>query len=120
MYAEPQILGGYDMKYFVIVLALIAALVAALMFAPVKDGQPLLNPAQVKSSIDQASGTVSGRQDAWLSEHVDNVLYRWKDSSGAWQYGDRPPPGVAAEVVEKKSVKTVPADPALGIESAEE
>lgn len=108
------------MKYFAIVLALIAALVAALMFVPVKNGQPLLNPARVKSSIDQASGTIVGRQDAWLSEHVDDVLYRWKDSRGNWQYGDRPPPGVAAEVVEKKSVRTVPADPTLGIESVEE
>lgn len=120
MYADPHIWGGYDMKYFAIVLALIAALVAALMFVPVKNGQPLLNPARVKSSIDQASGTIAGRQDAWLSEHVDDVLYRWKDSRGNWQYGDRPPPGVAAEVVEKKSVRTVPADPTLGIESVEE
>lgn len=105
------------MKYFAIVLALIAALVAALMFVPVKDGQPLLDPERVKSSIDQASGAVVGREDAWLAEHVDDVLYRWKDSGGNWQYGDRPPAGVAAEVVEKKSVRAVPADPSLGIES---
>jgi uncharacterized protein DUF4124 len=108
------------MKYFVIVLALIAALVAALMLVPVKNGQPLLDPSRVKSTIDEAGGVVVGRQDAWVDEHVDDVLYRWKDSRGSWQYGDRPPPGVAAEVVEKKSVKTVPADPALSLDGVDE
>ena len=90
------------MKYFLLVIALIAAVVAALLFVPVKNGRPLVGVDQVQDVVEQ-SGIVMG------DEPQAAVLYRWKDSAGKWQYGDHPPPGVPSEMVEAKSVKTVPA-----------
>ncbi|MDF1779678.1 MAG: DUF4124 domain-containing protein [Alcanivoracaceae bacterium] len=101
------------MKYFLLVLALIAALVAALMFVPAKDGKPLLDPERVKATVEQTSDRITERQDGWIDEAEMDVLYRWKDKNGNWQYGDRPPKGVEAEIVKKKSVKTIPADGSL-------
>lgn len=103
------------MKYFLLVIALIAAVVAALLYMPVKDGKPLVDINQVKATIDQAAGTAAGQSDAetdWMADHGD-VLFRWKNSDGQWQYGDRPPAGVQAEMVEKKSIRTVTADQPL-------
>lgn len=101
------------MKYFFIVLALIAAVVLALMYVPVKDGRPLVEPGRVQTTVEQVLGATSGHtldgKDAWLEPAYEEVLYRWQDGDGRWQYGDRPPPGVAAEPVEKKSVETISA-----------
>lgn len=106
---------GDAMKYFLLVIALIAAVVAALLYMPVKDGKPLVDIDQVKATIDQAAGTAGNQGEAeadWMADHGD-VLFRWKNSDGQWQYGDRPPAGVQAEMVEKKSIRTVTADQPL-------
>ena len=98
------------MKYFLLVLALIAAVVAALMFVPVKNGQPLLSSDRVQSMVEDATGQQVPGLDSSSGDGIDqDVMYRWQDSAGRWQYGQRPPPGGAAEEVEKKSIKTVPA-----------
>ncbi len=103
------------MKYFLLVIALIAAVIAAALFVPVKDGKPLVALDQVKATLDQAADAVPVGSNAggdWMADHGD-VLFRWKNSSGQWQYGDRPPAGVEAEMVEKKSIKTVTAEESL-------
>lgn len=99
------------MKYFLLVIALIIAVLAALMFVPVQDGKPLLSPERVKATIEQTGIQMETAVDngGWVDEASLNQWYRWKDSRGNWQYGDRPPAGVVAEPVEKKSVKTVSA-----------
>lgn len=109
------------MKYFLLVIALIIAVVAALMFVPVQNGKPLLSPERVKATIEQTGIQVETAVDsgAWVDEDSLNQWYRWKDSHGNWQYGDRPPAGVVAEPVEKKSVKTVSAgQPLESLEAA--
>ena len=110
-YAVPRKLSGDSpVKYFLLVLALIAAVVAALMFVPVKNGRPLLSPDHVQTMVEDVTGQQVPGLDSRSDDGVDqNVWYRWQDSAGRWQYGQRPPPGVAAEEVEKKSIRTVPA-----------
>lgn len=109
------------MKYFLLVIALIIAVVAALMFVPVQDGKPLLSPERVKATVEQTGIDIESANNmgGWLDGADLNQWYRWKDSRGNWQYGDRPPPGVVAEPVEKKSVKTVSAgQPLESLEAA--
>lgn len=102
------------MKYFLLVVALIIALLAALMFVPVDDGKPLLSPSRVKATLEQTGvQMLDDHPDGWVDEAALNQWYRWKDARGNWQYGDRPPPGVNAEPVEKKSVRTLSADEPL-------
>lgn len=99
------------MKYFLLVIALVIAVLAALMFVPVKDGRPLLSPERVKATIEQTGIQMDAGGDSggWVDEAELNQWYRWKDRHGNWQYGDRPPTGVVAEPVEKKSITTVSA-----------
>lgn len=103
------------MKYFLLVIALLVAVVAALLYVPVKDGRPLVDINQVRATLDQGVAGLPGKEaadDDWMADHGD-VLFRWKGSTGQWQYGDRPPAGVKAEMVEKKSIKTLTADEPL-------
>lgn len=103
------------MKYFLLVIALLVAVVAALLYVPVNDGRPLVDIKQVQATLDQSVAGLPGDDVAdgdWMADHGD-VLFRWKDSAGKWQYGDRPPVGVKAEMVEKKSIKTLTADEPL-------
>lgn len=96
------------MKYFVGVILLAAAVVAALLYVPVENGKPLLDAEDVSATLDKSLQAVK-QGDAGMDD-PGAVLYRWKDSSGNWQYGDTPPAGVAAEPIEKKEVKTVSGD----------
>ena len=94
------------MKYFLIIIALVVAVAAALMYVPVKDGKPLLSPDQVKATLDSAGTQLP---ETVLTEETDVLptMFRWRDSKGNWQYGDRPPPGVEAEPVEEKGVQSI-------------
>lgn len=88
------------MKYFLLVVALIVAVVLAAMFVPIKDGKTLLDPDALKSAMTDLSGSpMSGEQADESDLPEAGGMYRWRDSSGGWQYGDRPPPGVQAEPV---------------------
>ena len=103
------------MKYFLLGIAWLVAGVAALLYVPVKDGRPLVDIKQVQATLDQSIAGLPGEDAAdgdWMADHGD-VLFRWKDSGGQWQYGDRPPAGVKAEMVEKKSIKTLTDDDPL-------
>ena len=56
---------------------------------------------------------------AW-STLASAVVYKWVDAQGKTQYGDRPPDGVHAEVVEGLGRDSRPAaSPAAGSQSAE-
>ncbi|MEE4251362.1 MAG: DUF4124 domain-containing protein [Alcanivoracaceae bacterium] len=90
------------MKYFLLVIALAAAVVAALMYVPMENGQPLLHPDRFRQGVADATGLLS-------SEPQDELpaMYRWRDSSGNWQFGQVPPPGVVAEPMEQKEIRTM-------------
>lgn len=94
--------SGGMMKYLLIIVALIVAVLAALMYVPVKDGKPFLDPKAVEKILDNPEQLMDSPAEVLQSEPVA-TMYRWKDSSGNWQYGDRPPPGVAAEPVTPKA-----------------
>lgn len=93
------------MKYLFLVIALAAAVVLAALYVPVRDGKPLLDRDWV-SNMAGESAPVNGKASPVADEMPTSPVqqspsyYRWRDDRGRWQYGDRPPPGVAAEPVE--------------------
>lgn len=91
------------MKYLFLVIALVAAVVLAALYVPVKDGKPLLDPDQVKALASDPASALGGSISQAPAGEPE--LYRWRDKRGNWQYGDVPPPGVAAEPVEVKPTK---------------
>ena len=90
------------MKYLLIIVALVVAVLAALMYVPVKDGKPFIDPKVVERLLDNPEQLMESPAEVLQSEPVV-TMYRWKDSYGSWQYGDRPPPGVDAEPVTPKA-----------------
>lgn len=92
------------MKYLFLVIGLLAAVVLAALYVPVKDGKPLVEWEQVR---DVASDPGRLVKEGPVGEPQDKApeLYRWRGSNGTWQYGDVPPPGVAAEPVDVKPAR---------------
>lgn len=90
------------MKYFLLVIALAAAVLAALLYVPMENGQPLLQPDRFRQTISEATGLFAGEQQNELP-----AMYRWRDASGNWQFGQIPPPGVVAEPMEQKEIRTL-------------
>ena len=90
------------MKYFLLVIALAAGVLAALLYVPMENGQPLLQPDSFRQSITEATGMLS-------SEPQDELpaMYRWRDASGSWQFGQVPPPGVVAEPMAQQEIRTM-------------
>lgn len=95
------------MRYLFGITLLVVAVVAALLLVPGDDGRPMLNPDRVQALTHDAVRTVAPDRSGWVEQDAAATLYRWRDADGNWQYGDVPPPGIRAEPVEKKEVKTV-------------
>ena len=87
------------MRYLLLVIVLVALVVAGALYLPVKDGQPLL-------AADQLTQLVTGAQAPAPTDSAAEI-YRWRDASGQWQFGQIPPPGVVAEPVAPKQVQTI-------------
>lgn len=95
------------MKYLLIVVALIVAVILAAMYVPIKDGRTLLDASELEgigSQLQEQAGMDSADEMA-QGALPPGTLYRWKDSSGNWQYSDRPPAGVDAEPVTLKQTQ---------------
>ncbi|MDF1628722.1 MAG: DUF4124 domain-containing protein [Alcanivoracaceae bacterium] len=90
------------MKYFLLVIALAAAVLAALMYVPMENGQPLIQPDSLRQTVTESAGLFTDEQQDELP-----AMYRWRDSSGSWQFGQVPPPGVVAEPMEQKEIRTL-------------
>lgn len=90
------------MKYFLLLIGLVIAVLAALMLVPVENGKPVLDPDSVGQLLSESTSMVVAGE-----EEVLPAMYRWRDASGQWQYGQVPPPGVAAEPMEQKDTRTV-------------
>lgn len=95
------------MKRAVLVaLLLVAAVLAAPFFAFGPDGGPLLTPGHLlapRLAVERVRERLGARQ---------TVVYKWRDASGAWVYGEEPPAGVEAETVTVHSQTNVlPATP---------
>ena len=91
------------MKYFLLLIGLVAAVLAALMFVPAENGRPVLNPDSMRQLLSESTSMVVPAEE----EEVLPAMYRWRDESGHWQYGQIPPPGVKAEPLEQKDTRTV-------------
>lgn len=70
-------------------LLILVLLLAAIFYTSFKG-----DPARVRKLFEQDLGVTLPEKTA--------TLYRWRGSSGVWQYGHEPPPGVAYEAVEVK------------------
>lgn len=93
------------MKYFLLLVGLVAAVLAALMYVPAENGRPVLDPDSMRQLLSESTSMVIPAE-----EEVLPAMYRWRDESGRWQYGQIPPPGVRAEPVEQKDTRTVSPD----------
>jgi len=93
------------MKYFLLVIGLLAALIAALIYVPMKNGESLLPPEKARQLLNEATGLLATADEDELP-----AMYRWRDASGNWQFGQMPPVGVVAEPLEKKEVRSLSAD----------
>lgn len=85
------------MKYFLIIVALIVAVVLAALYAPIDNGKPLITPNTFEQAI--SSGEIPTITTSSQSSTVPN-MYKWQDQDGIWQYGQTPPPGISAEPVQ--------------------
>ena len=85
------------MRYFLILLVLIAAVVAALFFVPLENGKPLLNWQQVEGNWQDPDQLLDGGVESLVNKSEQTTLFRWRDPQGNSQYGQIPPPGVDAE-----------------------
>src|SRR5690554_7919414 len=94
-----------QMKYFLLVIGLLAALIAALIYVPMKNGESLLPPEKARQLLNEATGLLATADEDELP-----AMYRWRDASGNWQFGQMPPVGVVAEPLEKKEVRSLSAD----------
>jgi len=90
------------MRYLLVVIGLAVLVVLVAMYAPVKDGQPLLRPEQLQQLVP---GAESVPESTLLPAPAE--IYRWRDASGAWQFGQVPPPGVQAELVQQKQIQII-------------
>ena len=102
------------MRYFLIIVALIAALLAALFTIPLGGDKPLLNWQHVKENWQQPERLFDKGLSPWVRQSGETELYRWRDPEGNWQYGQIPPPGVHAEAVTVKDPKTISAEEMRG------
>lgn len=91
------------MKYFFLVLILLAAVIAAVLYLPVDNGRPLVSPDVIKTWVE-STGEAESESAASMETPQ---MYRWRDSQGVWQYGSYPPVGVQAEPLTMKQVKTL-------------
>lgn len=85
------------MRYFLILVVLIAAVIAALFTVPLKNGKPLLDWQHLEANWQQPDKLIEEGVDGLVKKSQETSLYRWRDQSGNWQYGQIPPPGVDAE-----------------------
>jgi len=90
------------MKYFLLLIGLVAAVLAALMLVPLENGRPALDPDTVRRLLSESTSMAMQAE-----EEVLPAMYRWQDQAGRWQYGQIPPPGVRAEPMEQKDTRTV-------------
>jgi hypothetical protein len=91
------------MKYFLLLIGLVAAVLAALMYVPLENGRPALDPDSMRQLLSESTAMAVPAEE----EEVLPAMYRWRDASGRWQYGQVPPPGVNAEPMEQKDTRTV-------------
>lgn len=75
----------------VALLLVVLAILAAPFFAFGPNGGPLLTPGHLlepRLAVERVRERLSARE---------TVVYKWRDASGAWVYGEQPPAGVEAE-----------------------
>ncbi|MCK0154763.1 DUF4124 domain-containing protein [Alcanivorax sp. S6407] len=85
------------MRYFLILLVLIAAVAVALFTVPLENGKPMLDWQHVQENWQEPEKLFDDGVEGLVKKSEQTTLYRWRDPQGNWQYGQIPPPGVDAE-----------------------
>ncbi len=107
------------MRYLGIFVVL-AGVIAALLFnVPIGHGKPLLDWQQARDNWTQPAQWLT---TSWSSggRSGEKRVYRWRDATGSWQYGQIPPPGVSAEPITVKAPDTISAEEMRGGKGLEE
>ena len=108
------------MRFLLIIVVLLLAVLAALFIVPLGGGKPLLDWQHVEQNWQQPEKLFDGSLFPWLEKKGDAELYRWRDPDGNWQYGQIPPPGVSAEPITVKAPDTISAEEMRGGKGLEE
>ncbi len=87
------------MRYLVLIVVLAAAVVAAWMLLPEERRESLFEQVPQEAAEELSEGRDS---------RPSTGIYRWEDERGRTHYGQRPPPGVEAEMVEQRGVPAPP------------
>jgi hypothetical protein len=101
-----------------IMIVLMLGGLASLFFINGPAGKPILTLDDFKPDValpekdalmSQVNALRSGlSSDATSGQPQAPTYYRWQDAEGNWQYGDRPPPGVTAEIRTADNISVVP------------
>jgi hypothetical protein len=103
--------------YKLMIVLLLGGL-ASLFFINGPAGKPILSLRDFKPDVEfPDKGELMNQVNAMKSSLAGNsgesqpqapTYYRWQRADGTWQYGDRPPAGVQAELMTADNITVVP------------
>ena len=109
--------AGYKLMLFLLLGGLVG-----LFFIKGPEGEPILSLSDFKPDVSiPDTQALMNQVDAIRANFADGAdadsntasysasYYRWQDNEGNWQFGDRPPPGVNAELMTSNNISVVPA-----------
>jgi hypothetical protein len=101
-----------------IMIVLMLGGLASLFFINGPAGKPILTLDDFKPDVEIPDTAALMNQVNALKSNLGGesansapaapTYYRWRDASGNWQYGDRPPTGVQAELMTADNITVVP------------
>jgi hypothetical protein len=108
-------------KFFLLITLILIGICASPFFIDGPDGKPVMRtetllPSDHSSLLRHWKNQLLLTADMVLKQGKEQLdipskepeIYRWKDDSGVWQYGDTPPTNVVAEKVSLSAVKVIP------------
>ena len=105
--------GNAVMRYPVTLLMLGGVFAVASFTVSLGHGEPLLDWQRMRDHWSQP--------DQWLTSSrlldgggAGRRVYRWRDATGSWQYGQIPPPGVDVQTVEVEAPTIISAEEMRG------
>ncbi len=101
------------MRYLVTFFVLAGVVAGVLFNVPMGHGKPLLDWQQARDHWNQPTRWLT---TAWPGNghRGEKRMYRWRDATGNWQYGQIPPPGVEVQTVDVKAPTVITAEEMRG------
>lgn len=94
------------MRLLLAIGVLLIVIVVGFML-PLGNGKPLLDADYLQQHWRNPHYLLANPAGLWRQNSGEAVLYRWRDPDGSWQYGQTPPPGVAAEEITVRAPTTI-------------